>query len=71
MKDSQDEYRRNAAEAQRQADRATNETDRASWLRLVQGWLSLLTKRPQTDTEAFDEKVAKKGTGQEHSKTRN
>jgi hypothetical protein len=48
MQDSQDEYRRNAAEAQQQADRALNDVDRAAWLRLVEGWLSLLTKRPES-----------------------
>jgi hypothetical protein len=63
--------RRNAVEAQRQADRANNEIDRASWLRLVQGWLSLLPKRPQNDQEAFDQEVADKGTGQDESKTSN
>jgi hypothetical protein len=52
---TQDEYRRNAAEAQRQADRAISEVDRASWLRVAQGWLSLLKKPPRTVEEAFDE----------------
>ena len=68
---SQDEYRRKAAEAQDAADRARNEMDRAAWLRLAQGWLSLLSKRPQTDQETFDQQVAEKGTGQEQSKSRN
>jgi hypothetical protein len=38
--DSQDEYRRNAEEAQRQAGRAVSEIDRAAWLQLAQGWLA-------------------------------
>jgi hypothetical protein len=71
MKDSQDEYRRNAAEAQRQADRANNELDRASWLRLVEGWLSLLTKRPESAQESFDQEVHDKGTRQDESKSSN
>jgi hypothetical protein len=69
--DKQDEYRLNAAEAQRQADRALNDVDRASWLRLVHGWLSLLRSRPQTAQETFDEQVAAKGTGQNESKSPN
>ena len=69
--DSYDEYRRNAAEAQRMADRAVHELDRARWLRLVQGWLSLLPKRPQTAQEAFDDQVADKGTGQEQNQSQN
>jgi hypothetical protein len=68
---SQDEYRRNADEAQRQADRAVSEIDRAAWLRLVQGWLSLLKKRPRTAQEEFDQELADKGTGQEDSKSSN
>jgi len=51
--DQHDLYRRNAAEAQRQADRAVNEIDRAAWLGLVEGWLSLLPKRPPTAQELF------------------
>lgn len=52
--DSQDEYRRHAAEAQRMAERARNDMDRASWLRVAQGWLSMVRSRPQTAQEAFD-----------------
>jgi hypothetical protein len=68
---TQDEYRRNAAEAQRHADRALTEEDRASWLRLAQGWLSLLPMRMQSAQESFDEQVADKGTGQDESKSSN
>jgi hypothetical protein len=39
-----DEYRAKAEEAQKEADRSTNEVDRAAWLRIVQGFLSLLNK---------------------------
>jgi hypothetical protein len=44
-----DEYRKKAAEAQKEADRSTNEMDQARWLRVVQGWLGLIRKRPQSD----------------------
>lgn len=69
--DQQDEYRRNAAEAQRQADRAVSEPDRAAWLRLVQGWLSLLPKKRQSAQQGFDQEVADKGTGQDENKSSN
>jgi hypothetical protein len=67
---TQDEYRRNAADAQREADRARNDLDRAAWLRVAQGWLSLLTthlERPAQ--EAFDQSAADKGTRQDESKS--
>jgi hypothetical protein len=68
---TQDDYRRNTAEAQRQADRAISEIDRAAWRRVAQGWLSLLTKRPQTLEEMFDKALADKGTGQDEIKSSN
>ena len=68
---TQDDYRKNAAEAQRQADRAGSLVDREAWLRVAQGWLSLLKKPPQTLEETFDEVLADKGTGQEDTKSQN
>src|SRR6516165_909014 len=47
-------YRRNAEEAQRQADQATSEEIRAAWLQLVQGWLALLPKPDLSREQAFD-----------------
>ena len=58
-------YRRHAAEADRQARLARNVLDRAAWLRVAQGWLSLLHKRPQSDEEAFNAQSKAKGTGQD------
>jgi hypothetical protein len=49
-----DEYHRQAAEAEKQAHSAKFASDRESWLRIAQGWLSLLRKRPQSDEEAFN-----------------
>jgi hypothetical protein len=68
---TQDEYRRRAAEAQRQADRAIGEVDRASWLRIVQGWMSMVRSRPQTAQETFDQQVTDEGTGQDENKSQN
>jgi hypothetical protein len=50
-------YRRNAEEAQRQADQATSEEIRAAWLQLVQGWLALLPKPDLSREQAFDVQV--------------
>jgi len=59
---SDDEYRRQAAEAQHQADRARNDDDRASWLRIAQGWLSMIRRQPPTAQEAFDAETAARRT---------
>ena len=59
---TQDDYRKNAAEAQRQADRTVSLVDREAWLRVAQGWLSLLKKPPQTLEETFEEALAEDDT---------
>jgi hypothetical protein len=45
------EYRAKAEQAQREADRSANEVDRGAWLRIVQGWLGLIHKRPQSEDD--------------------
>jgi len=52
-----EEYRRNAEEAQRQADGAKTDEVRAAWSQLVQGWLALLPKRDLSREQAFDAQV--------------
>jgi hypothetical protein len=64
-----EEYRHQAAEAEKQARLATNDIDRAAWLRVATGWLSLLSKRPQSDEEAFNAKAKVQGTGQGDSES--
>ena len=49
MRREDDEYRALAAEAQREADRSTNEVERAAWLGLMQGWLGLIRKRRRSE----------------------
>jgi len=49
--DPHDDYRAKAEEAQKQANLAHNEVARAAWLRVAQGWLSLLRKRPQCEDD--------------------
>jgi hypothetical protein len=71
MNGDDNEYRRQAADAERQARSAKNDLDRASWLRIAQGWLSLLRRRPQSDEEAFDAQSKAKGTGQDDSESTN
>ena len=52
--DQNDEFRRYAAEAQQWADAAASDYDRAAWLQVVQGWLSLIRERSQIEVEAFE-----------------
>jgi len=47
-----DEYRRQAAEAEKQARFAKSELERDEWLRIVQSWRGLLRKRPQSDDDS-------------------
>ena len=59
---SNDEYRKQATEAQKQADRARNDLDRESWLRVAQGWLSMIRKPATSAQERFDAETAAKRT---------
>ena len=67
--DKDDDYRKQAAYAQAWADRAINPIDKASWLRIAQGWLSLIRKPQQTEQEQFDEGAKARGTGQNKSES--
>jgi hypothetical protein len=53
-----DEYRRYAEEAQRQANRAKTDQDKAAWLRLVEGWMFLLSKQKISAEAVFDARAA-------------
>jgi hypothetical protein len=64
-----DEYRRQAAYAEKQARSARSDPNREAWLRIAQGWISLLRRRPQSDEEAFDAQSAAKGTAQNDSES--
>jgi hypothetical protein len=66
---SDDYYRSQAADAQKQADRSINEVDRASWLRIAQSWLGLINRRPdRTTEETFEAATNAQSTGQNVSK---
>jgi hypothetical protein len=67
---SDEEYRRQAAEAEKQSRFARNDDDRASWLRIAQGWLSMIRKPAGSAQEAFDaETMAKRTDDKKDSRT--
>lgn len=61
-------YRQQAEDAQKQADRAISDHDRANWLRIAQSWMGLIRGKPRTDQERFDDATAAQGTKQDVSK---
>ena len=66
---SDEYYRQQAKDAQQLADKAQNDGDRASWLRIAQSWLSLLSKGAPTASEQFDDDAKRRGTGQDDSES--
>lgn len=65
--DKDDEYRKQAAAAQDWADQTISAVDKASWLRIAQGWLALISRPKQSDQSTFDADTKAQGTGQETS----
>jgi hypothetical protein len=51
---SDDVYRQHAAEAERQAQLARNDLDRAAWLRVADGWRAFLEGAPRATRRTFD-----------------
>lgn len=51
---SDEEYRRQADDAEKQARLARTDHDREAWLRIAQGWMSLLQHGPQSEAQAFE-----------------
>ncbi len=62
-----DYYREQAKDAEDFADRAISPVDKASWLRIAQGWMRLVARPLGTPSQYFDEETKKRGTGQEDS----
>ena len=65
-----DEYRKQAADAQAFADKSIHETDKVAWLRIAQSWLALIrkpTKSQQSASDKFDAAEKAQGTNQERS----
>jgi hypothetical protein len=70
--DKQDEYRQNAEYAQQMADNSAMPEDRASWLKVASGWLSLLPRKKPGNghdkpQKQFDEQAREFGTHQKNS----
>ncbi len=65
--DNDHEVRRYAAEAQEMADRSWTDADRASWLRIAQSWLKMLSPQSGSAEDRFEDDAKVKGTGQEPS----
>jgi hypothetical protein len=67
-----DEFRRNADECLRMADRTADEGDRRAWLRLAESWLRMIRRNlPGTDETAtaqeFEVQAKADGTRQRPS----
>lgn len=67
MRDVEEKYRQYAAEAQIQAEKAINDRDKASWLKIARGWLEMLPQRTRNAEEQFNDAVRDIGTGQDES----
>jgi hypothetical protein len=61
-------YRQQAEDAQKHADRALSDIDRANWLRIAQSWMALIKGRQRSAEDAFDATARDQGTGQDVSK---
>jgi hypothetical protein len=62
-----DEYRFQAADAEKHARLARNVFDREAWLRIAQGWMSLIRGKPGTaEEEAFEVKSTASRTHDEN-----
>jgi hypothetical protein len=64
-----DEYWKQALYAQAWADRPISAADKEAWLRIAQGWSSLIRKRQPTEQEQFVDRAKARGTGQDESKS--
>ena len=62
-----DEYRKQADEAQAMSDRSISIVDKEAWLRIARGYMNLVRKPPQTAAENFADEVHKHGTKQDDS----
>ena len=62
-----EEYRANAAECQRMADRTRNEADKRGWLKMAASWLRMIRQPKVTVSEKFEAEVSQTSTG--HTKS--
>ena len=66
---SDDEYLRHAQAAQRNADRAQTDEHRSAWLRIAQGWMSMIRRLAPTAEQAFDDAARDRRTGPSSDKS--
>lgn len=64
-----DEYRANAYECQRMADRTADDAEKVQWLRLAQSWLRMLSRSGSSQADADRGEQAGGGTGQGDSQS--
>jgi hypothetical protein len=62
-----DDFRKQATEAQSMADRAISPVDKEAWLRIAKGFMGLIRKPMPTALETFDAAAKARGTGQDSS----
>jgi hypothetical protein len=62
------EFRQNAELARQQAERTTSKEDRASWLRIAEGWMGMLARKKATPERNFEDAAERQGTRQQGSK---
>ena len=60
-------YRQQVVDAQKHADRAVSDIDRANWLRIAQSWMALIRGRERSAEDAFDDAATDQSTGQDVS----
>jgi len=66
---SNEEYARNARDAEEWAQRSTSHEDRQNWLRIARGWLDLLRKSEDMSPSPQDQCSAKRREKCESSKS--
>jgi hypothetical protein len=65
--DKDDQYRKQAADARAMAERTMSATDKEAWLRLSQGWLSLIRKPRPPAQEGVATVVQEMTAQQDHA----
>jgi hypothetical protein len=64
---SDEEFRKQAADAQAMADKAHSALDQESWLRIARGFMQLIRGVPSTPSEEFEAELQSRGTNQDDS----
>ena len=62
-----DEYRANAAECQRMAEKTKNPGEKQTWLEMAGSWLRMIRQPDPSASDSFDAAEKAQGTGQTRS----